>query len=319
MKRIKQILPIIIAFIIGISTTVGAVTVFNSKDITYSSDKTDKTNVKEALDELYTKASQVGGCPIDKSCLDQSLSEIVKIGDYIKMTPTSKTYYIPEDITGYRQQMIDPSELNLWRVIKINDDGTMEMVSDKVSSTKVHFYGKEGYINFVGGLNTIAAQYTDEKNVQSTRHMGYSNQTETITNTSMITKSSPPWTVNTCNDWTCTTSGFTEAEEAQGAGDIGFKTDYQLVTAALRTVLANDNDWLASRSYRYSNSEEWNFEGNYVYSNGYLDRANLYSHEGPYDTSNDQAYAIRPIVTIKKEATISRGDGKSEGTAYVLK
>ena len=47
MKRIKQILPIITAFIIGISTTVGAVTVFNSKDITYSSDKTTKTNVKD--------------------------------------------------------------------------------------------------------------------------------------------------------------------------------------------------------------------------------------------------------------------------------
>ena len=62
MKKLKKIIPIIITFIIGISTTVGATTIFNSKDITYSSDKTSKTNVKEALDELYSKASGSSSC-----------------------------------------------------------------------------------------------------------------------------------------------------------------------------------------------------------------------------------------------------------------
>ena len=32
-----------------------------------------------------------------------------------------------------------------------------------LSSIEVYFYGKEGYINLVGGLNTIAVQYTDGK------------------------------------------------------------------------------------------------------------------------------------------------------------
>lgn len=87
MKKLKKVIPIIIAFIIGISTTVGAATVFNSKDIVYSSDKTTKTNVKDSLDELYSK---VGKCPEGQYCFGKAMPlDIVEIGDYISMTPTS--------------------------------------------------------------------------------------------------------------------------------------------------------------------------------------------------------------------------------------
>ncbi len=93
------------------------------------------------------------------------------------MTPTATSYTIPTSVTGYTSaQTINPSELNLWRVIKVNTDGTVEMVIEYVSSEDVYFFGEKGYKNFVDGLNTIAAQYTNEKYVQSTRHMGYSNQ-----------------------------------------------------------------------------------------------------------------------------------------------
>lgn len=60
-KRIRTIIGIIVGIIIGVCTTVTAGTIFNSRDITYSSSATSKTNVKDALDELYIKASKIGG------------------------------------------------------------------------------------------------------------------------------------------------------------------------------------------------------------------------------------------------------------------
>ena len=88
------------------------------------------------------------------------------------MTPTSTSYTIPASLSGYgANQAINPSELNLWRVIKKNEDGTVDVVSEYVSSTPVYFRGRTGYPNFAGTLNTIAAQYTNEKYVSSTRHM----------------------------------------------------------------------------------------------------------------------------------------------------
>ena len=137
-----------------------------------------------------------------KTISNYKLSEHVEIGDYISMTPTSTSYTPSGEDTGCMndsnctQNTLNPSELNLWRVIKKNEDGTVDAVSDKVSSEAVTFYGKVGYINFVGGLNTIASQYTNTKYVKSIRHIGYSNQTQTLTDTSALSTSSP-WTDNT--------------------------------------------------------------------------------------------------------------------------
>ena len=104
------------------------------------------------------------------------------------MKPTSTSYSITSSMTGCvsglsssycngingEPQTINPSELTLWRVIKKNSDGTVDVVSDKVSSKAVYFYGRTGYQNFVGSLNTIAAQYTNSDYVQSTRYMSES-------------------------------------------------------------------------------------------------------------------------------------------------
>ena len=185
MKRFKKILPIMLAFVIGISTTVTAATVFNSKDITYSSSLTTKKNVKDSLDELYTKANTPWSCasgwycykqacPDGKFCLDNKIANFAKVGDYIKMTPISTSYTISKDLTGYdSDQTINPSELNLWRVIKVNADGTVEMVSDKVSSYKVKLKGKVAYMRWTRVLGEIVNQYTDNKNVQGIRNIGH--------------------------------------------------------------------------------------------------------------------------------------------------
>ena len=166
MKRIKQILPIIIAFIIGISTTVGAVTVFNSKNITYSSSATSKKNVKEALDELYLKAVNVEQCPSDYHCLTGNFANILEVGNYIKMIPTSTSYSMSAGPSGtYNQDTINPSELDLWRVIRKNADGTIDVVSEYVSSGNVAFAEEQGYQSLVGLLNHASSSYMKMKSM----------------------------------------------------------------------------------------------------------------------------------------------------------
>lgn len=126
------------------------------------------------------------------------------------MTPTSASYTISKDLTGYTSdQTINPRELKLWKVIKKNSDRTVEVVSEYVSSSKIYFKGWTGYMNLVGGLNTIAAQYTNTKYVSRTRHIGYSNQIEI-----------------------CTEQSITACP-----GDNGWETDNQLATTEIERHL----------------------------------------------------------------------------------
>ena len=83
--KVRVVIGVIIGIIIGISTTVTAAAIFDGRDISYSGDKTSKTNVKDSLDELYNKT---GKCPEDLSCVNLKLNDIVELGDYISMTPT---------------------------------------------------------------------------------------------------------------------------------------------------------------------------------------------------------------------------------------
>ena len=296
-KRIKQIIGVIIGIIIGISTTVGATTIFNSKDITYSSDKTTKTNVKDSLDELYNKT---GKCPEGQYCYTEplGLSDKVELGDYIKMTPTSTSYTPPGELTGCmndancKQNTINPSELNLWRVIKKNEDGTIEVVSEYVSSEPVFLYGKVGYMNYVGALNTVAAQYTNEKYVERTRHMGYSNQIEY------------------CNEFSATAC----------PRDMNHTIDVELLRDAIGSIKGYCSSkkacryWLSGRQgieqgawvYDCYEEEEW---------------AGWILGEFKDDGSVEEKVAfdsIRPILTLKADIKVKSGDGKSERTSYEL-
>ena len=305
MKKIKKIMPIVIAFIIGISTTVGATTIFNSKDITYSSDKTSKTNVKDSLDELYSK---LGKCPEGQYCYPTPKPiSLVEVGDYIRMTPTSTSYTLANELSGCDgtsntciQNTINPSELNIWRVIKKNEDGTIEVVSEYVSSEPVFLYGKVGYMNYVGALNTVAAQYTNEKYVERTRHMGYSNQIEY------------------CEEYS----------SAKCPSDHGWEVDFELVKEVIgysELLKPNgeeiNNHFLAGRNnagsryvsvYGINNTLSSKFSSWLLYVN-----EDGYEGITPYTAKRETA-PVRAILTLKKDIKLTGGDGKSKETAYQL-
>lgn len=210
-----------------------------------------------------------------------------EVGDYIDMTPTSNNNTISTDLTGYTsEQTINPSELNLWRVIKKNDDGTVDVVSEYVSNNEVYLSGEVGYLNLVESLNNIASLYDNVNYVQSTRYMGFSTQIGVCS------------TLDEC------------------LSDTGYESDVSLVSTALGTLIGNTPSGVASPYWLASRSK--NETGNNA---RYINEVGVISDEQMIGSlsNSPKAIKVRPIVTLKPNLEILDGDGKSADTAYTLK
>lgn len=80
------------------------------------------------------------------------LTNKLKIGDFVSYTPNSTSYKVTVADTESANnkeriifdRTINPSELNLWRMIRKNDDGTVDVVSEYVSKEKVALRGIMG-------------------------------------------------------------------------------------------------------------------------------------------------------------------------------
>lgn len=264
----------------------------------------------------------------------------VSLGDYIVMYPSKTSYTIDTTKTGftngkytenysdYKQDPLNLSELNLWRVIKKDEDGTIEIVSEYISSTPVYFFSTTGYINYVGVLNEIAKQYENDKFTIGSRAFGYKNQTEYITDTSKILNltNSFPWTNST-------EEGVIDAsQEIYGAGDLNHKEDLNLVKQILGTYRAKQvnpeeevNNWLyasywvGSRRYMYVLLEDgapWGAFGLFVSpsqeSINQDDSIRLYA-KYPAGVQELQRWAsVRPILKLKSGLTATGSGTKSD-------
>ena len=272
-------------------------------------------NVQDALDELYQCAEE-----------NQGVSDLtLSVGDVVQMTPTLSSYTTETKYTGADStETINPKELNLWRVIRVNDDGTYDAVSEYVSSTNVTFTGKTGYQSFVYYLNVLASKYENTKFTVDSRYMGYNGQTLFITDTSYFDGTD----LKASTEWTSSTSG-TPAEEYLGRGDSLYTTDYELVKAAYGGTAdsyAKANKvgtstatiyWLGSRDYYYYSSTFFSFSGRSVYTYGDTDYCYLRYYNAGSWVDSGLNYALRPIITLRSGL---RGTGS--GTAsdpYVLK
>ena len=302
MKRIKKN---IFGFIIGALLFTG-ISVYALNKIYATSVDVDTTNISElssgstlndALNGLYKKTKNTN-CPNGYKCYTKKSTP--EVGDYIKMKPTSTSYTTDTIKTGYTStQTINPSELDTWRVIKVNSDGTIEVVSENISSTNVYFRGQVGYKNLVGYLNVLANQYQNSKYTIKARHMGYNGQTEYLTDTASTVDST-----STTPPWTCFTGGSCNPVESRGGGDTLSQNDTNLVKNAIGTLVASPKGgssavyyWLASRDYYYTSSTRWYYCGRYMNTDG-VSSSNLYSYNGGFYGSTS-GYRLRPILTLK--------------------
>jgi uncharacterized protein YoxC len=272
------------------------------------------TTVNSLSSTLTALTTRVSNLETRVTKLESYQRIILKVGDYVYMKPASTSYTIAAADTGRSSnQTIKPSELTLWRVIRVNDDWTYDAVSVYTSSTQVFFYGQTGYQKLVGTLNKIAAQYTDNGYVIKTRMMGYNGQTETIT-----------VDLTTSNSGTSSTSSSTTAaKEAKGAGDTGYTTDTELVKDVFGTFSAykvgtsnTSYYWLASRYYVYGSSGYYWWHVRYVRSADGPSATHLYGYNSAW-YSYEVGCNVRPIVTLSS-VLYATGSGTSS-SPYVLK
>ena len=224
-------------------------------------------------------------------------SQSISLGSYVKMTPTKSSYTTDTSKTGYTEaETINPQELNLWRVISLNDDGTVDVVSEHISSTAIYFRGQTGYLNLVGYLNELAKQYENSTYTKGSRAFGYNGQTEYITDISKFTTTAP---------WTCSTGESCSPVESQGGGDELYTKDYNLVKSVLGTAVASKPNgtnyycWMASRHYYYSSAARYDLDGRRVgeAGDGYL--STLYYYDSSSFSSYSNNGSLRPILTLK--------------------
>ncbi len=249
------------------------------------------------------------GCAGDTTSTTKTgLAATAKVGEYVQMTPSVTSYTIPKALTGHSSTVtIKPSELKLWRIIRINNDGTIEMVSEYVSSTAVTFKGETGYKNFVGALNILASLYANYEYTLTTRHMGYNGQTEFLTATLSQTTCGTSFTAN-------------NSKETSGCGDISYQADTDLVKAAVGSLAAYKVNatsteaqyWIGSRYYDYIGSSNFHFEGRQVWfgnSTFSVQSVSLYGWNYTGEYAYSPSYGLRPIVVLKSGVSASSGSG----------
>ena len=85
--------------------------------------------------------------------------EILKIGDYVEYTPdTSYPYTLTSTVSGHSSNQTITQESFKWRILSVNNDGTVDLISDKATEQQVYLYGQLGYNNGVLILNDICSK-----------------------------------------------------------------------------------------------------------------------------------------------------------------
>ena len=300
---------------------------YNSNQAYYDNTNSEMlaNNVQDALDELYQ-------CVEDKD--NPAPSVTLNVGDMVKMKPVITSYITETKYTGTDSpSTINPIELTLWRVIRVNSDGTYDAVSEYTSSEKVYFSGIVGYQSYIYYLNILASKYENPQFTVDSRYMGYNGQTEFINDTSYFNGSSK----KSQTEWKIAPT-TTPAEEHLGRGDFLYQVDYDLVKAAYGN--ANDavkaykvgtteyNDyWLASRIYGYYSLDRFDFFGRHITSEGTIYqfyqpyhgamKGSMRSFMDIYWQSPNYGFALRPIITLRHDLKAT-GSG-SLANPYVLK
>ena len=336
-KIIKNNSKIIIAFIVGLifsGVAVYATTyAFAGNNVSFDNTTANLTKqngdpvetIQDALEAIYRKVPQ--------TCSNSPFH----LGDYVDMTPTSTSFTPDRTLTGLVDYdtfkgnaqgtttvagTLNPRELSVWRVIRINSDCTVEMVSEYVSSVNVKFASKVGYQNYIYYLNEIAKQYAnttytlDPSNVNTPdgafRNVGYDGQTKQITDTTRLDDTTLGASGGAWYQKTTTING----EESLGGGDQKFSTDIKLIDDAGVSLVAYKYNtttptsyWLASRLFNWYNTSYWYFYVRYVYDYGSVGDNDLWRGSSFY--ASIYSYSVRPIITLKSNITHSSGSGTS--------
>lgn len=106
------------------------------------------------------------------------LSEVVKVGDYVSYkTQAGNSYISKADKNGVKDQTFETTGNEIWKVLSIEDDGSINLVSADVIKTSANqvysLKGGKGYINIIDELNNICKIYANGEKAVSARSIKY--------------------------------------------------------------------------------------------------------------------------------------------------
>ena len=114
-------------------------------------------------DILWGKTAYVDGKKITGTYLTLGMLEV---GDYVDYKPdVVNSYPLSSTYSGCSSDQTISQENLSWRILNINDDGTVDLVSSAPTSQTIYFEGALGYNNGVYLLNDIATKLYSNSNL----------------------------------------------------------------------------------------------------------------------------------------------------------
>jgi len=288
------------------------------------------------------------------SVLDPELNrKNIKVGDYVDYTPdTAADYSLAGSVSGYytdetTKTTVDqtiPQENLTWRIMNINSDGTVELISSTPTTATVGFGGSLGYNNGVLVLNDICKkQYSNTSLNVTARSLNLVDIEKKLNSTGITTRAAYKSLANiqygSTNTYGAGVSnapdifdhtGIVAEEESKNYyttptsathSDKGSLTVTQTYYYINPTDCANSFDdktfremafgsgkyvWLASRSVDSVGNGYVHFGLRDVHSDGSLAGRRLFLSNG--GTLNP-SYSVRPVVMLGSNVKISTTGG----------
>ena len=337
MKIIKKNIKLLICIIIGIlisESVVIAETIIEANHIKYSNSKTEKTNVQDAIDELYELSESLkydntsftaiilkNNKVINKEpTLTTSINNSNDESGLYKSTTTnsgSPTYYFRGNVENNYVNFAGFT----WRIVRINEDGTIRIVMQDGINNNASYQFNSNYNNYT-------YMYYTNSQVKSTLESWYQTNIGSKTNlTSKVVSGNYYCEQSKAKYSDSVTSGsatmilyssytpdFKCSSDKNGKGvvnaNVGLLSYDEVVYAGGYNGQVNNIYYLYNNTYFWTMSPA-GFSCSYscvwrVHAAGYIN-----------NDSSFNTIAVRPVIILTANIKISSGDGSKENP-YVL-
>ena len=341
MKIIKKNIKLLIGIIIGILISGSAViaeSIIEANHIKYSNSKTEKTNVQDAIDELYELSENLKN--------NNFASLILKNNKVINKEPTLttssnntsdesglyKSTNTNSGTTYYFRGNVENNYVNFagftWRIVRINEDGTIRIVmQDGINNNTTYAfntnYNSYAYMYYTNSqVKTILENWYRAnieskadlvKNVASGNYYCEQAKVKLVSNAETGNANMTVYSSYTPN-FKCAADGN---NKGLVNASIGLLTYDEVVYAGgywskenSTYYLYNSNIWwwtMSPTGFLLGSSRVWD-----IYFNGSINRDHVATAtNGKYNVS------LRPVLILKSDTQISLGDG-TKNNPYVL-